>query len=391
MTSICSKEQCTGCHACAAACPHQAIRMQPDALGFLYPVIDERLCTKCGACSQSCPALHVPQLQIPKRCYAAVLPDREDLLRSPSGGAATAFARMVIAQGGVVYGACGEDIFHVRHIRIDRPEEVERIRGSKYVQSDVEGIYPSVQRDLQKGLKVLFTGTPCQVGGLKGYLQREYNNLLTVDLVCHGVPSQQMLNENISSFTREKDGRKIKVEFRRKTAAGRSFDHYAGSRIEYGWYLTDPPRYIERRKYEESYIFAFIQGLSQRESCYHCPYATVRRVSDITVSDFWGLGPDVPFQRGDGVSCCLLHTTKGALFFEQAKESLQVVERDVREAIWGNRNLRRPTIPHPARAKFSALYPKVGFKRAVNRCLYRLRLKLAWQRMVRNLKNRLRL
>ena len=119
-----------------------------------------------------------------------------------------------------MYGACGEDIFHVRHVRIDRPEEVERIRGAKYVQSDVEGIFPSVRRDLQQGLKVLFTGTPCQVGGLKGYLQQEYDNLLTLDLVCHGVPSQQMLNENISYYTHQKDGRKIRLEFRRKSAAG---------------------------------------------------------------------------------------------------------------------------------------------------------------------------
>lgn len=128
----------------------------------------------------------------------------------------------------MVYGACGEDIFHVRHVRIDRPEEVERIRGSKYVQSDVEGIFPSVRRDLQQGLKVLFTGTPCQVGGLKGYLQQEYDNLLTLDLVCHGVPSQQMLNENISYYTHQKDGRKIRLEFRRKSAAGRWFGPYTG-------------------------------------------------------------------------------------------------------------------------------------------------------------------
>lgn len=128
----------------------------------------------------------------------------------------------------MVYGACGEDIFHVRHVRINLPEEVERIRGSKYVQSDVEGIFPSVRRDFQQGLKVLFTGTPCQVGGLKGYLQQEYDNLLTLDLVCHGVPSQQMLNENISYYTHQKDGRKIRLEFRRKSAAGRWFGPYTG-------------------------------------------------------------------------------------------------------------------------------------------------------------------
>lgn len=119
------------------------------------------------------------------------------------------------------------------------------------MQSDLEGIFPSVRRDLQQGLKVLFTGTPCQVGGLKGYLQQEYDNLLTLDLVCHGVPSQQMLNENISYYTHQKDGRKIRLEFRRKSAAGRWFGPYTGSCIESGWFLTAPTHSIERRKYEK--------------------------------------------------------------------------------------------------------------------------------------------
>lgn len=233
---VCPVDKCTGCSACYNACRHQAINMVEDSLGHLHPEIDSDICVGCHLCQMSCPVINRQTLLYPKSCYAVALAEEKDLMESASGGAATALMRAVISEDGIVYGCTGEDVFHVHHIRIDSLQDIQRLRGSKYVQSEIGTTYSDVLKDLKDDKMVLFTGTPCQIAGLKSFLRKDYSNLTTVDLVCHGVPSQKMLTENIGYYTEEKDGKKIKVSFRKKVVVEGGKTIHNSARIVYGWF-----------------------------------------------------------------------------------------------------------------------------------------------------------
>ena len=188
---ICSVDKCTGCSACYNACSHQAIKMREDKLGHLFPIVDSDKCVRCMLCKSSCPVNNKPILVYPAKCYAVALLDKNDLRKSASGGAATAMMREVLRNEGVVYGCTGENIFNVHHIRIDNVADVEKLRGSKYVQSSVGYIYKMVKTDLQNHREVLFTGTPCQIDSFRRYIKKFYceDNFVLLDFFCHGVPS----------------------------------------------------------------------------------------------------------------------------------------------------------------------------------------------------------
>ena len=373
---ICSFDKCTGCAACYNACRHHAIDMKEDALGHLHPHIDDTKCVSCGLCKMSCPVVSEPTLIYPKECFAVCLPEPEDLHKSASGGAATIFMRNIVAVGGVVYGCTGEDMFNVRHVRVDDLPGIERLRGSKYVQSSIGETYREVMSDLKAGKEVLFTGTPCQVAGLKAFLRRDYPNLITADLVCHGVPSQKMLTENIHYYTEEHDGHKINVAFRRKIVGGDS--KLNSARIEFGWfYKTSHTQSVSRKFYNDSYMFGFLQCLTFRDSCYTCRYATSARCSDITFADFWGLGDDAKFNKGAGVSLCLINSEKGKVLLDRTKHEISFVQRDVVEAIIGNGQLQRPSCKHAAHHKFRQLYPSVGLQRSIEICLKKEKFRLS--------------
>lgn len=213
MDNICPIEKCTGCQACYNTCKHGAIKMMPDGCGFIYPMIDNDECINCGLCKRSCPVNEKTLLLYPQSCYAATLKSDADLYASASGGAATAFMRTVISDGGVVYGCTGEDVYNVHHVRIDSLSDIDRLRGSKYVQSQIGDAYIKVKKDLKEEKPVLFIGTPCQIAGLQAFLRKDYTNLITVDLVCHGVPSQKMLNENIHYYTTDADAFYPQMQF----------------------------------------------------------------------------------------------------------------------------------------------------------------------------------
>lgn len=372
MEVICEKDKCTGCSACYNICKHEAINMLPDELGFVHPVIDIDKCVDCGLCRKNCPVNHLQPLLYPQECYAASLMSDNELKQCASGGAATAFARCIIRKGGIVYGCSGEDVFNIQHIRIQSLTEIEKLMGSKYVQSKIGYIYQLVLDDLKKERLVLFIGTPCQIAGLKAFLHKDYECLLTVDLVCHGVPSQKMLNENIAYYISEKDGKNIKIAFRRKAFEQESLTKFNSQRIEFGWFLRNQPySCISKKFFKDSYMFGFLQCLTFRESCYTCRYATSARVSDITIADFWGLGDDAGFEKGKGVSVCLVNTERGKQFFSAVESSMKVVQREVVEAIMGNGQLQYPSKKHKNHIKFRKLYPQLGLKKTIKQCLKR--------------------
>ena len=383
MTEICPKELCTGCLACLNSCSHEAIAIQEDIIGFRYPHIDYTKCIDCKLCQKACPVLHVPERRFPKFGYAVQIKDSKELHECASGGASTAFSRYILSLNGIVYGCSGEDIRNVRHIRVDDASHLHSLQGSKYVQSDIGLAYRSVKDDLNSQRQVLFIGTPCQVAGLKSYLHKNYDNLFTADLVCHGVPSQRLLNENIDHYLAKgckMDERTIR--FRDKNNGSRQTQ---SARIEYGWVWENQPysaRMSHVRYTSDPYMFGFIQGLFFRPSCYKCPYAYAPRVSDFTFSDYWGLGEDSKFILGRGVSSVLLNTEKAASLFEDIKSSVFFEEREVQESIMGNGQLQHPSVRHPQYFQFRELYPSIGLQRAVERCLKRDRLKIGIKKII---------
>lgn len=369
MEQICPKDKCTGCSACMNACNASAITMVADKCGYVYPEIDSSLCVDCSLCAKVCPANNPVRLGYPYECYAAAVSDSAELESCASGGIATELARHVVNAGGVVYGCSGANIRDVRHVRVDTARGLQQLKGSKYVQSRIGMTYREVKQDLQANRQVLFIGTPCQVAGLYGFLRhKDFPNLVTADLICHGVPSQKMLNDNIACYCSNAN-EEISVGFRCKEKASPKCD--APWRIAYGWfYQTIHMRAMRRvAYYKDPYMYGFLRALTFRRSCYGCRHACMARCADFTLGDFWGLGRGAGFNRGKGVSAVLVNTDKAKSLWRAAKANCVSVERDIVEAQKGNGQLQRPSRMHRNYNKFVALYPERGLKYAVNRCL----------------------
>lgn len=368
MIEICSKNECTGCSACYNACGHSAILMKPDECGYIYPFIDNNKCVECGVCKKVCPVNNPRQLLYPISCFAATVNSENELLSCASGGVATILGESIIKLGGVVYGCDGSNIRNVHHSRKLTIESLNKLKGSKYVQSNIGDIYKLLKKDVISGKPVLFIGTPCQVAGLGNYLHSEkYPNLYTVDLVCHGVPSQKMLNDNINNYTNEEN---ISVSFRKKNVNGK---------IKYGWYLRSEKNKIKSavnisyRK--DPYLLGFLSCLTIRENCTRCRYACIARCSDITLSDFWGLSDTSKFEKGKGVSNVLVNTEKGMQLWNNSREVAKWEERTIVEALSGNGQLQTPSAKNGMHDQFVKLYPIIGFKNAVKRCSYKYLIK----------------
>lgn len=381
MLQICALENCTGCAACLNICKHSAIVMKPDRYGFYHPVIDNEKCVDCELCSKVCPSNHPIDILYPKECYAVVCKEKEELRKVSSGGMASILSEYVISKGGIVYGASGANIREVRHIRIERLEDIDSIRGSKYVQSYIGNTYKYVKQDLKKDKLVLFTGTPCQVAGLRAYLHNKvYENLITADLICHGVPSQQMLNENIDSYIPEKT-QKLEVAFRikpiqLKNNADRSQGIDFGFNIKSqgitycffwgGAHASENNQWEIRKSInDDPYMLGFWRNLTFRPCCYNCRYACAARCGDFTIGDFWGLGDDTGLDRDNGVSLALLNTDKAKELWTEISESCDYVRRDIVEAIKGNDQLQRPSNKPIGYEEFRNLYPNTPFCEAV--------------------------
>lgn len=360
MDTICDRKHCTGCAACMNRCPKQCIEMLPDdKLGHLYPIIDHDKCIDCGSCQKVCPVNHPLELYVPLHAYAGWDKNDDEYISSTSGGAASAFARFIIRQGGVVYGCAMQSNIEVSHIRVDNLDDVVKLKGSKYVQSTMGMTFHAVRNDLRMGRKVIFIGTPCQVAGVKSYIgEKNSGNLYTVDLICHGTPPLAFLRKHVLKKT--KGVVPDKILFRK------------GAYLLLLLLLDGKELYkssLFEQRYEDIYYNTFFDGFSYRDSCNTCRYAQPNRISDVTIGDFWGLNENLPLKHPHGCSVLLPTSDKGMELIEGIRTEFNLFERTVDEAVMGNDQLRHPKEANFRVQIFKKIFPIIGVGNAYRLCV----------------------
>lgn len=329
-------EKCTGCGACVQRCPKRCISWTQREFGFRYPQIDKDACVNCGLCEKVCPTDKALEVPVEQKVYAAVHKDTEVLAKSTSGGAFTAIADAIFAQGGIVYGAAMLDDMQVKHIRTTGKDDFEGLRSSKYLQSDTGTTYQMFEQDLKQGKFVLYSGTPCQIDGLKNFLGKDYETLYTVDIVCHGVGSQAYFDKYMD-FARERYGKIKALRFRSKEYAGWS----CGGVVVVD--SSDCLKKIPYRDFDNYYYSYFLSGDIYRKSCYSCKYANTNRVGDFTLGDYWGVEAlNLPLQTENGCSLLLVNNQHAMQLLDEI-ESLDRVETTVEQAAHCNKQLNAPS------------------------------------------------
>ncbi len=332
---LCDKYKCTQCMACVNTCPKNCINMVDAGEGFSIPQIDRDACVECGACMNVCHIISpAVERSTPLKTLACWTKNDEDRKKSSSGGAFSVLAREVLSKNGVVFGATMDTNLQVKHIGIEKYEEIVKLQGSKYVQSYLGDIYTRVRESLKQNRLVLFSGTPCQVGGLLTFLRKKYDNLITCDMVCHGVPSQRAFDAFCERIHLK--GTCQGVSFRFTEGWG----YQLACELEAG---DSNSTHIVRKAINPKkawYMRAFNKGLMFNEACFSCAYTTPQRVSDFTMADYWGLGVKSPFNHPTfrGVSMLLVNNQKAWNLIKD-NPNLFYEERTLDEAIEGNYNL----------------------------------------------------
>ena len=332
-----NKELCCGCHACFNICPVGAIEMKYDSQGFLYPKINNKLCIGCQQCKKVCPVLRKPSNLKLEEIYGAYALDNKERMSSCSGGVFAVLARRVLRQQGVVFGAAYDENNLVHHVYIHKIDDLYKLKGTKYVQSRIEKTFQRAKKYLDNNRLVLFSGTPCQIAGLKNYLGRDYENLICMDLICHGVPSPMVWKKYLQEMM--SNHKIVKVEFRNKS------EGVSKSTINY--YFDDDT--VIKEKYSTSaYTKGFINNLYIRPSCTSCNFKGIKRCSDITVGDFWSAREFHPnFVDDYGVSTIIIHSEKGKGWLEEIRKELNIVDSTKEEAACWNECLIKATSRNP--------------------------------------------
>lgn len=333
MIHIIDESKCCGCLACVQACPKQCISTKVSKQGFRYPVVNKNICIGCNMCDKVCPFNDIAEGRLPIHTFAAKHISDEIRTNSSSGGAFTALAELVISKGGIVFGAMYNESWQIVHGSVETVDNLSKLRGSKYVQSDIGNSYTQVQKELQNGKLVLFSGTPCQILGLKKYLRKDYNNLLTVDIICHGVPSPGVWKDYLNRLLSYPNGIADKnsalvcqknkpiitnISFRNKTNGWQRFNFvlWGKSSSKTG----HDPILLSEPAAKNLYLRSFIDNYTLRPSCYNCPSKGGRSQSDITLADCWGVWKyhkDIFDDKG--VSAILVNTYKGLDIIRKVK------------------------------------------------------------------------
>lgn len=364
MQTFLDPPKCSGCHACSNICPKNCIEMRPDDEGFLHPVIDSEKCIDCGLCKKACPILSDYSPNPIGTAYACINKDDEIRMQSSSGGIFTLLAEHIINQGGVVYGAAFDDDFSVKHIEVDKVCDLYKLRGSKYVQSRIGDTFKSAKEHLEQGKPVLFSGTPCQISGLKTYLRKDYANLILQDFICHGVPSPKIWQKYV----------KFREDAAALTARQISFRHKESGWKTYSMQFVFSNNHTEYTKAlsEDLYMRGFLGNLCLRPSCYDCHSKSIERESDVTLADFWGVDKLYPkFFDDKGTSLVFVNSDKGKKVFDEIKSRMRFAEVDLKKAVSYNSSAFRSVSLPKNRKQFMSLADTISFDKAIDECIKR--------------------
>ena len=347
MIKITDKHTCCGCEACVQACPKHCISLRQDAEGFSYPDVDEQACSGCGVCERTCPMLSPYESRTPERVLAAVNPDDEIREQSSSGGIFTMLAEGIINRGGVVFGVRFDEHWQPVFDHTDNVEGLAAFRGSKYVQARVGNAFVETKEFLKAGREVMFSGTPCQVAALRHFLRHDYEHLLCVDFICHGVPSPKVWGRYLDEVTQNAVHAISDVQFRNKREGWKRFNFDLT-------YDREGQRYrISTWHQQNHFMRVFLNEVILRPSCHDCKARGGRSGSDLTIADFWGIGKLNPQMDDDkGTSLVLVHSEKGAQHFAACHTSLW--ETHYEDILCLNPAIERSPIEHPKRAQFFA-------------------------------------
>lgn len=362
MINITEKSKCCGCSACANVCQKKCITMISDEKGFLYPYVNKSECVDCGLCNKICPILNPKSNVEEKSAYAAYNRDDETRKVSSSGGIFGCIANEILNKGGVVFGAAYADNFKsIKHIGVESKEDLPKLYGSKYLQSVIGDSYQSAEAYLKTDRKVLFVGTSCQIAGLKAYLRKDYENLLTVDVICHGTPSPRVWKDYADEKEDEFQSKIVAADFRNK---------------RFGWdksvlllLFANGAEYCAFGSKDE-YIRGFLMNLYLRESCYKCACKGNNVLSDISLGDFWGIESVLPnFNDNKGVSAIILNTANGKNFFNNIRSEMVTETVTYDDVLNGNPALIKPVEKPSKSDKFWNVYLKCGLVKAYKKCL----------------------
>lgn len=392
MINITDKKNCCGCSACVQRCPKHCISLVEDNEGFLYPAADDNVCIDCGLCEKVCPLLNPKEKRQPRQVLAVKSRNEEERLKSSSGGVFIALAREVINKGGVVFGAVFDDAWEVYHVYAECIEDVYPMMGSKYLQSRIGNTFKEAEKFLRQGREVLFSGSPCQIAGLRSFLRfKDYPNLLAVDFLCHGVPSpgvwRQYLAETYSGY-KNTDKSRLQAGVGKNTVL---LSMNKTSRIEgiafrdksSGWKKY---RFVVRGKssdkaghntvlssdihYDNIYMRGFLSDIYLRPSCYDCRCKNGANHSDLTIADYWGARvTDQDFDDDKGLGLVLLNSDKGKTYFDSS--DMETREITLEKAHLCNGGFNEHTVPHPKRDRFYQLIASGdSVCQAISKCLH---------------------
>ena len=342
MEKVLDKDKCTGCTACFNVCPKGAIEMIEDSDGFKYPVINQKKCINCGLCKKTCPVLNTENNLSINECYLAYNTDEKEILTSSSGAIFPLLADYILKNDGIVIGAILNNA-KLKHIAITKNKDLDKLKGSKYLQSDLGNIFTFIKERI-KDKKILFVGTPCQVAGLKSFIKQDFDNLYCIDLVCHGVPTPKLFSKYIKELEDKNNSRLKNYNFRDKSTGWRTYSNAI---------TFENKTIVKELASKNEFMNLFLSDNTLRESCYDCNFKLGNKYSDITLGDFWGVERFYPeINNSFGISAVIINTEKGKKIFNQIVDKIEYKHCKLEEITSGNTSLVKSALKTNKRKDF---------------------------------------